>query len=407
VYTVVDGCSVRFEGIGPAGWPWPVGGRVRVEYQGIWSARSSVDGFGETLVDAWTAAYLSQAGDKDEMVVVDPGNGFDYVFDLAGTLGDEVCGWAPRVIGVWGRCQPGGRSRDRSRMRGFPRPSREHDDRGHLIACTAGGGYDINLVSMDSALNRGRSMDGARFRALERRGAATPGTLFFVRPVYDDDSDRPCGFDVGVQDGEDLIVEVFANHTSVSGPVPGGALRQAAALPFDAGVVAGCLDADAPNDVIFARGWRSGPSSLTRVERNTIAGVTGHVAESVAELLLDAVDWHVLWHFIGPGRHGVDLVFLSADDKVVAIEVKGTLVSGRIRHLTRRDLTQMSPEWLDKADNPGMAELGISSDDAYGGVVIVNFADLTWRIALTADFSELRPVTTTEQLTDLDWINFS
>lgn len=72
-------------------------------------------------------------------------------------------------------------------MRGFPRPSREHDDRGHLIACAAGGGYDINLVPMDLALSRGRSVEGARFRALERRGAATPGTLFFIRPVYDDD----------------------------------------------------------------------------------------------------------------------------------------------------------------------------------------------------------------------------
>lgn len=198
---------------------------------------------------------------------------------------------------------------------------------------------------------------------------------------------------------------MFPNRTSISGSVPGGALRQAATLSFDAGVVA--IDSDTPRDALFSRGWRSGPGSLTRAELNTIAGVTGHVAESVTELLLVALDWHVLWHFIGPGRHGVDLVFLSADDKVVAIEVKGTLVSGRIPHLTRRELTQMSAAWLDKADNPGMAELGLSSDDAYGGVVIVNFADLTWRVALTSDFSVLHPVTTTEQLADLDWINLT
>jgi hypothetical protein len=54
--------------------------------------------------------------------------------------------------------------------------------------------------------------------------------------------------------------------------------------------------------------------------------VTGHVAESVAELLLDRERWQVLWHFPGPGRHGIDLAFLTSDSKVTAVEVKGTLV---------------------------------------------------------------------------------
>jgi hypothetical protein len=136
----------------------------------------------------------------------------------------------------------------------------------------------------------------------------------------------------------------------------------------------------------------------------TIAGVTGHVAGSVTEILLDRQEWRVLWHFTGPGRHGVDLVFLTPDDKIVAVEVKGTLVAKRIPRLSRREVTQMSTAWLDKADNPGLAELELQADDIYGAVAVVNFADLAWRIGLTADFSVLHPVTKPGQLAHLNWL---
>jgi hypothetical protein len=66
-------------------------------------------------------------------------------------------------------------------------------------------------------------------------------------------------------------------------------------------------------------------------------GVTGHVAESVIEVLLDRLDWRVLWHFTGPGRHGVDLLFLTSGDKVAAVEVKGTLIARRIPRLSRHE----------------------------------------------------------------------
>jgi hypothetical protein len=122
-------------------------------------------------------------------------------------------------------------------------------------------------------------------------------------------------------------------------------------------------------------------------------------------VLLDRLDWRVLWHFTGPGRHGVDLVFLTPDDKIAAVEVKGTLTSRRIPRLSRRELTQMSAEWVDKADNPGMAELGLRSAEIYGAVAALNFADMTWRIALTADFSALLPVIHFGQLIDLDWLS--
>jgi len=181
-------------------------------------------------------------------------------------------------------------------------------------------------------------------------------------------------------------------------------LGQAAAFHVDTSAVQACLDVSAVPDALFARGWRTGPAALTRSERRTVAGVTGHVAESVTEALLDHLGWHALWHFTGPGRHGVDLVFLAPNDVVVAIEVKGTLVRGRIPRLSSRELAQMSAAWIDKADNPGMAELGLQSGDVYGGVVVVNFADMIWRTALTAEFVTLRPVMSTTQLTDLRWL---
>jgi hypothetical protein len=382
------------------------GWNVSVDYQRRWSVRDNVAGFGHDICDAWALEYSAGAElNPEDLVVVDPGNGFSYLFDLAGTLRGESCSRAPRVVGVWGLSQPGATGRDHSRMRGHPRPGRSGDDRGHLVSCAAGGGYDINLVPMDAALNRGWSPEGSRFRALERKTAAAPGTLFFIRPVYQDGTDRPGRFEAGVQDGENLLVEVFVNGARWSPPVSSAALRQSSAFCLDTVVVQECLDPASARDRLFARGWRSGPASLTRAERCAVAGVTGHIAESVIEVLLDRLGWRVLWHFTGPGRHGVDLVFLTPDDKVVAVEVKGTLTAGRIPRLSRREMTQMSAEWVDKADNPGMAEFGLRSADVYGAVAVVNFADLNWRVALTADFLALLPVIDIGQLTNLNWLS--
>jgi hypothetical protein len=376
-----------------------------MDYQRWWSVKQSTMHFGELLCDAWAQDYLSSAhAGPEDLVTVDPGNGFSYLFDLAGTLRGKSYSRAPRVVGVWGLSQPRAKGRDHSRMRGHPRPGRSVDDRGHLISCAAGGGYDINLVPMDTALNRGWSPEGSRFRTLERKAAATPGTLFFIRPVYQDGTDRPGRFEAGVQDGENLLVEVFANGSRWPAPPSSAALRQSSAFGVDTAIVEECLDPASARDRLFARGWRSGPASLTRAERCAVAGVTGHIAESAIEVLLDRLDWRVLWHFTGPGRHGVDLVFLTPDDKVAAVEVKGTLTAGRIPRLSRREMTQMSAEWVDKADNPGMAELGLRSADIYGAVAIVNFADMTWRVALTADFSALLPVINIGQLTHLNWL---
>jgi hypothetical protein len=122
------------------------------------------------------------------------------------------------------------------------------------------------------------------------------------------------------------------------------------------------------------------------------------------EVLLEPLGWLPLWHMTGPGRHGVDLVFLAPGDVVVAIEVKGTLVPGRVPRLSAGELVQMSAAWVDKVDNPGMVELDLASTDVYGGVAIVNLADLTWRAALTRDFLAFEPIAAREQLANLAWL---
>ncbi len=307
-----------------------------MDYQRWWSASQSAGHFGELICDAWTSDYLSSAqAEPEDLVTVEPGNGFTYLYDLAGTLRGDSCPHVPRVIGVRGLSQPPGGRRDTVRMRGHPRPGRLGDDRGHLISCAAGGGYDINLVPMDAVLNRGWSAAGARFRSLERAAAARPGTLFFIRPVYQDGTHRPCRFEAGVQLDQTLLTDVFVNDTGHSKPMHASALRQATAFPVDTATVGDCLDPSSTADSLFARAWRSGPASLTHAERCAVAGITGHLAESVTEILLDQFEWRPLWHFTGPGRHGIDLALLTPDGNIVAAEVKGTLVARRIPRLTQ------------------------------------------------------------------------
>jgi hypothetical protein len=72
--------------------------------------------------------------------------------------------------------------------------------------------------------------------------------------------------------------------------------------------------------------------------------------------------------------------------------------------LSRRDVEQMSAEWLNNVDNPGMRELELAHKDLYGAVVLINFADPTFRVAMTADFVRLHPVRSDEQLSDPSWL---
>jgi hypothetical protein len=102
--------------------------------------------------------------------------------------------------------------------------------------------------------------------------------------------------------------------------------------------------------------------------------------------------------------HGVDLLFLAPDESVLALEVKGTLRPGLIPRLTPSLLRQMSKEWLNDPNNPAMAEWSLRANDLYAGVMIVDLALAQFRVALTGDFERYTPMTDTEQLASLPWL---
>ncbi|WP_445149842.1 hypothetical protein [Baekduia sp. Peel2402] len=179
------------------------------------------------------------------------------------------------------------------------------------------------------------------------------------------------------------------------------ALRHATAHPLDRAVVAGCLDLSDPVDARFHRAWTGSLAALPRHERGgALAGVTGHVAESVASILLVDAGCELLWQFSGPGRHGVDLVVLTPGERVVGVEVKGTLRPRHSPRISRRAVLQMSSAWIDKADNPGMASLQLTSDDIHGAVITMNFADMVVRAAATSNFAAFAPLPGLDSLDD-------
>ena len=75
----------------------------------------------------------------------------------------------------------------------------------------SGGEFGPNLFRQDRALNRGWSQAGKRYRALEREAAA-PGTFFFGRLLYSDDTDYPAEVEIGLLRGGALHAERFDNR---------------------------------------------------------------------------------------------------------------------------------------------------------------------------------------------------
>lgn len=181
----------------------------------------------------------------------------------------------------------------------------------------------------------------------------------------------------------------------------------ASPLPLDPVIVADCLDVNERLiDATFKTAFEGSLGALDpRARRGALAGATGHIAESVVEVILADLGWTPVWNFVGPGRHGVDLLLLGPNvQRLFAFEVKGTLRPRRWPRMRRGELTQMDIGWLDKADNPAMTEWGVTSDDVYGGIALVNFADLRFKTALTRDFSTWHAIEEPEQLRALDWL---
>ena len=172
-------------------------------------------------------------------------------------------------------------------------------------------------------------------------------------------------------------------------------------IPVPAATVAECVNVANPADALFVRVRERGLVATPLAERRGLARVTGAVAESVAEILLAEVGVAVFWHVVSEGVHGVDLLLLTPDESVLALEVKGTLRPGVIPRLTPSRLRQMSRAWLNGPDNPGMAEWEFEADDLYAGVMVVDLALDTARVAVSSDFDAYLPLRDLAELSDL------
>jgi hypothetical protein len=173
------------------------------------------------------------------------------------------------------------------------------------------------------------------------------------------------------------------------------ALRAATPFPLPVEAVEACL----VDDPLFVRAWTDGPASLTVQERRGRLSVdVGTIAESVATLLLQEAGLDVFAELAVAGIHGVDLLVLTPAGEVAAIEVKGTFRRGAIPPLGRGRLRQMSLPWLSSPANPAMVEWGLEGANVYGAILIVDFADRSWRVALTRDYQTFRPVVELREL---------
>ncbi len=113
-----------------------------------------------------------------------------------------------RVALAYAFSTPSLTKRDSSRIRGFPNVNESVKkrlgeksfaaDKGHLVGHASGGPLDINLFPQRRELNRGWSEEGKRYRTMERFVAGEIGTLFYSRPIYDDDSWIPDKLEYGI-----------------------------------------------------------------------------------------------------------------------------------------------------------------------------------------------------------------
>ncbi|SRR6266508_1270190 len=144
---------------------------------------------GAALLDAVAQHYEQEFPDCSLLQFAQ--SGATYLFDLASAVGVAQEG---RTLAAWTVTTATVGKRDVSYQRGFPLPPDPDGslaDRGHLIPHLSGGEFGPNIFRQRRDLNRGWSLEGKRFRALEREAAATPGTFYFGHLLYEDATAYP------------------------------------------------------------------------------------------------------------------------------------------------------------------------------------------------------------------------
>ena len=202
----------------------------RVDYSGLLASlngsfsQAVIAALSEELPHLWRDAYLAMTPVETNICRILLAS-FEYLFDDCATL--EAQGLVAqdrkresRLVAVFGHSAPQKRSRDDSRLQGWPgRPEARFGkrwDKGHFIAHSIGGAVDqweLNVFLQRRDLNRGWSRAGKLYRSMETYCALHPGTFCFSRPIYMDGSARPALLEFGILKAEgELWVEVFKNH---------------------------------------------------------------------------------------------------------------------------------------------------------------------------------------------------
>jgi hypothetical protein len=147
--------------------------------------------------------------------------GFEYIYDDYSQL--EIMAVVPfsptiesRVVGVLGRSNPTHNSRDTSRLSGWVGRTEKYlgpnTDKGHFMAHTIGGGLEVNIFAQRRDINRGWSQRGKVFRSMEKYCAKNANTFCFNRPIYSDNTSRPCKLEFGILTNlGELWLEKFDN----------------------------------------------------------------------------------------------------------------------------------------------------------------------------------------------------
>lgn len=156
----------------------------------------------DELPGRWIDSYGEMSSHEPEVLEVRD-RGFTFLFDLTASRypPDDPASPHDRVVAAYGISKAPETKRDASRLRGFGvigGLSGRGLDKGHLMAHSMGGALDINIFPQRSQINRGRSPEGRRYRAMERYAAAHPGTFVFSRPLYGDHTWVPHGLEYGI-----------------------------------------------------------------------------------------------------------------------------------------------------------------------------------------------------------------
>lgn len=139
--------------------------------------------------------------------------GFTYLFDFSARKRKRE----DRVLCVWGLSQKSSAPRDSSRMSGFLGGGLviggRRYDKGHLASHGQGGFEDgLNLFPQNPGVNRGHKAADPKYREMERYCADHPGTFFFSRMLYSNETWVPSEIEYGIlRSVTDLEVRRFAN----------------------------------------------------------------------------------------------------------------------------------------------------------------------------------------------------